>query len=129
MTTQGIRTTVIEPGAVDTELATHVPDEQVLERFAEMDLPMLHPDDIARGIVYATSQPARVDVNELLISRPGRISDRGRSCEWETTEKRSSHHLRGHTADDNGYWNRVSLVRSGSTLPGSCPPAAVSFRG
>ncbi|GGK53583.1 SDR family oxidoreductase [Haloarcula sebkhae] len=71
VTTQGIRTTVIEPGAVDTELATHVPDEQVLERFAEMDLPMLHPDDIARGIVYATSQPARVDVNELLIRPTG----------------------------------------------------------
>ncbi len=43
----------------------------MLERFAEMDLPMLHPDDIARGIVYATSQPARVDVNELLIRPTG----------------------------------------------------------
>ena len=71
VTTEGIRTTVIEPGAVDTELATHIPDEQVLEQFAEMDLPMLHPDDIARGIVYATSQPDRVDVNEILIRPTG----------------------------------------------------------
>ncbi|AAG18739.1 MULTISPECIES: SDR family oxidoreductase [Halobacterium] len=71
LTSQDIRTTIIEPGAVDTELSTHVPDEQVLERFAEMDLPMLHPDDIARGIVYATSQPQRVDVNELLIRPTG----------------------------------------------------------
>jgi NADP-dependent 3-hydroxy acid dehydrogenase YdfG len=67
----GIRSTLIEPGAVETELATHIPDEQVIEQFAEMDLPMLDPDDIARSIVYATSQPQRVDVNEILIRPTG----------------------------------------------------------
>jgi NADP-dependent 3-hydroxy acid dehydrogenase YdfG len=68
---EGIRSTIIEPGAVETELATHIPDEQVIEQFAEMDIPVLDPDDIARSVVYATSQPQRVDVNEILIRPTG----------------------------------------------------------
>jgi NADP-dependent 3-hydroxy acid dehydrogenase YdfG len=68
---QDIRTTVIEPGAVDTELPTHIPDEQLLEQLSEMDVPTLAPDDIARGIVYATNQPKHVDVNELMIRPTG----------------------------------------------------------
>jgi NADP-dependent 3-hydroxy acid dehydrogenase YdfG len=31
----------------------------------------LAPEDIARGIVYATNQPTHVDVNELLIRPTG----------------------------------------------------------
>lgn len=68
---QDIRTTVIEPGVVDTELPTHIPDEQFLEQLAEMDVPALAPEDIARGIVYATNQPKHVDVNELMIRPTG----------------------------------------------------------
>jgi NADP-dependent 3-hydroxy acid dehydrogenase YdfG len=68
---QDIRTTVIEPGAVDTELPTHIPDEQLLEQLADMDVPTLAPEDIARGIVYATNQPKHVDVNELMIRPTG----------------------------------------------------------
>jgi NADP-dependent 3-hydroxy acid dehydrogenase YdfG len=68
---QDIRTTVIEPGAVDTELPTHIPDEQLLEQLADMDVPTLAPEDIARGIVYATNQPEHVDVNELMIRPTG----------------------------------------------------------
>jgi NADP-dependent 3-hydroxy acid dehydrogenase YdfG len=73
VTTEGIRTTVIEPGAVETELPTHITDERILERFAEMDLPTLDPDDVARSIVYATSQPEGVSVNELLIRPTGQV--------------------------------------------------------
>ena len=68
---QDIRTTVIEPGVVDTELPTHIPDEQFLEQLADMDVPALAPEDIARGIVYATNQPKHVDVNELMIRPTG----------------------------------------------------------
>ncbi|WP_440988524.1 SDR family NAD(P)-dependent oxidoreductase [Haloarchaeobius baliensis] len=73
VTTEGIRTTVVEPGAVETELPTHITDEQILEQLGEMELPTLDADDIARGIVYATSQPAHVDVNELLIRPTGQV--------------------------------------------------------
>lgn len=51
----GIRVTLIEPGMVDTPFFDQ-PPEQALE-----------PADIARAVVYALSQPAHVDVNELLI--------------------------------------------------------------
>jgi NADP-dependent 3-hydroxy acid dehydrogenase YdfG len=68
---QNIRTTIIEPGAVDTELGTHIPDEQVLEQLAEREIPTLAPEDIARGIVYATNQPEHVDVNEIMIRPTG----------------------------------------------------------
>ncbi|QLG48656.1 SDR family oxidoreductase [Natrinema halophilum] len=71
VTTDDIRTTVIEPGAVDTELATHITDEQILDEFAEMDMPMLSPEDIARSIVFATAQPQHVSVNELLVTPTG----------------------------------------------------------
>jgi NADP-dependent 3-hydroxy acid dehydrogenase YdfG len=68
---QDIRTTVIEPGVVDTELPTHIPDEQLLEQLAEVDVPTLAPEDVARGIVYATNQPEHVDINELMIRPTG----------------------------------------------------------
>jgi NADP-dependent 3-hydroxy acid dehydrogenase YdfG len=77
VTAQGIRTTVIEPGAVATELPTHITDEQILERIQELsqaDIPLLAPEDIARGIVYATTQPEHVDVNELLIRPTGQAA-------------------------------------------------------
>jgi NADP-dependent 3-hydroxy acid dehydrogenase YdfG len=60
---------VIEPGAVDTELGQHIPDEEVMERMAEMvqDMTVLQPEDIAAAIRYAVTQPPRVSVNELLV--------------------------------------------------------------
>jgi hypothetical protein len=65
----GVRVTVIEPGAVDTELGEHIPDEQVRERMAEMaeDMSFLQSEDIANAIRYAVTQPEHVSVNELLV--------------------------------------------------------------
>jgi hypothetical protein len=65
----GVRVTVVEPGAVDTELGEHIPDEQVQERMAEMvqEMEILDPEDIAAGVRYAVTQPQHVSVNELLI--------------------------------------------------------------
>jgi NADP-dependent 3-hydroxy acid dehydrogenase YdfG len=64
----GVRTTLIEPGAVATELQSHnTPEMQqrLKERFG--DIKILDADDIAAGIMYAVSQPAHVNVNEILI--------------------------------------------------------------
>jgi NADP-dependent 3-hydroxy acid dehydrogenase YdfG len=52
----GVRTTVIEPGGVETPFFDNPNPDGRLE-----------PDDIARAIMYAISQPAHVDVNEILI--------------------------------------------------------------
>ena len=64
-----IRTTLIEPGAVDTELVSHnrpEVQESLKERWKNMSK-KLESEDIAASILYAVSQPAHVSVNELLI--------------------------------------------------------------
>ena len=50
-----IRVTLIEPGMVDTPFFDNRPENA------------LEDDDIARAVIYALSQPERVDVNEILI--------------------------------------------------------------
>jgi NADP-dependent 3-hydroxy acid dehydrogenase YdfG len=70
----GIRTTVIEPGFVDTELQGHNEHPAVLEVMEQMrkSVPeVLQAEDIANGILYAVTQPQRVDVNEVLIRPTG----------------------------------------------------------
>jgi NADP-dependent 3-hydroxy acid dehydrogenase YdfG len=64
-----IRTTLIEPGAVDTELASHNREEiqeTLKKRWQGIDK-KLEADDIARAIMYAVTQPQHVNVNEILI--------------------------------------------------------------
>ena len=67
-----IRTTVISPGAVATELPDSVTDPDVAERlhkfYAEVAIPA---DSFARAVAFAISQPEDVDVNEILF-RPTR---------------------------------------------------------
>ena len=54
-----IKVTLIEPGTVDTPFFSNRPEGA------------LDPEDVARAVVYALSQPAHVDVNEVLV-RPVR---------------------------------------------------------
>jgi NADP-dependent 3-hydroxy acid dehydrogenase YdfG len=67
-----IRTTVISPGAVDTELPDTITDPDVAmamrKFYDEMAIPA---DSFARAVVFAMSQPEDVDVNEILF-RPTR---------------------------------------------------------
>ncbi len=63
-----IRVTVIEPGAVETELPTHITDEEAKEGLSGLlSLDILQAEDIASAVVYAVTQPDRVSVNEILI--------------------------------------------------------------
>jgi NADP-dependent 3-hydroxy acid dehydrogenase YdfG len=67
-----IRTTVISPGAVATELPNSVTDPETAERihkfYQEVAIPA---DSFARAVAFAMSQPEDVDVNEILF-RPTR---------------------------------------------------------
>jgi NADP-dependent 3-hydroxy acid dehydrogenase YdfG len=67
-----IRTTVISPGAVATELPNTVTDPQAAERirnfYAEVAIPA---ESFAQAVAFAMSQPEEVDVNEILF-RPTR---------------------------------------------------------
>jgi NADP-dependent 3-hydroxy acid dehydrogenase YdfG len=64
-----IRVTVIEPGAVATELRdhiTHAETKQTIETWAN-SMRQLQPEDVAASIVYAVTQPSHVNVNEILL--------------------------------------------------------------
>jgi NADP-dependent 3-hydroxy acid dehydrogenase YdfG len=57
-----IKVTLIEPGIVDTPFFETTPQHA------------LHPDDVARAVLFALTQPASVDINEILmrpIRQPG----------------------------------------------------------
>jgi NADP-dependent 3-hydroxy acid dehydrogenase YdfG len=68
----GVRVTLIEPGAVATELPGHNrPEvlEQMAKRFAGVT--PLEAEDIARAILYAIGQPPNVSINEVLVRPSG----------------------------------------------------------
>ncbi len=52
----GVRVTLIEPGMVDTPFFDNPPQIEAL-----------HAEDVARAVIFAVSQPSRVDINEILI--------------------------------------------------------------
>jgi len=64
-----IRVTIIEPGLVATELPQHVTDPKAKETTANFygSVKNLESEDIAAAIIYAVTQPPRVNVNEILI--------------------------------------------------------------
>ena len=64
-----IRVTMVEPGAVETELPEHITDEEARQGLNTMleQLEPLKAEDIARAITYVVTQPQRVSINEILI--------------------------------------------------------------
>jgi NADP-dependent 3-hydroxy acid dehydrogenase YdfG len=68
VTRRHVRVSLVEPGAVETELAGHNRPE-VLEglrkRFATMD--RLQADDISDAVTYIVTRPRHVAINEILI--------------------------------------------------------------
>ena len=68
VTRRHVRVTVIEPGAVATELATHLrPEvlEGMMATFGPME--MLRSEDIAESIAFTVTRPRRMAVNEVLV--------------------------------------------------------------
>src|SRR5690606_39176840 len=64
----GIKVTLIEPGAVDTDMQE---ESTAKKKIKVKALEMLKADDIALSVLYCLSQPKRCDVVELKI-RPHR---------------------------------------------------------
>jgi len=63
-----VRVTVIEPGAVGTELTdhiTHAATKEATEEYVK-DL-AIRPEDIADVIAFAVSRPRRMTLNEILV--------------------------------------------------------------
>jgi NADP-dependent 3-hydroxy acid dehydrogenase YdfG len=64
----GIRVTCVEPGAVKTEFVAHMRADvraAVAQRLGEME--QLESQDVAAAILYAVTQPQRVNVNILTL--------------------------------------------------------------
>ncbi len=51
----GVRVTLIEPGVTETSFFDEIPEVA------------MQPEDIANAVIYAVSQPAHVDVNEIML--------------------------------------------------------------
>ena len=63
-----MRVSLVEPGAVATELQSHLRDkirEQAAARFE--DVQILQPEDIADAVAYIVTRPRHVAINEVLI--------------------------------------------------------------
>ena len=67
----GIRSTIISPGAVATELPESITEPDVAERIRKLYEIAIPADAFARAVAFAMSQPEDVDINEILF-RPTR---------------------------------------------------------
>jgi NADP-dependent 3-hydroxy acid dehydrogenase YdfG len=67
-----IRTTVISPGAVATELANSITEPDIAENVGRFMREVALPaESFARVVAFAISQPEDMDINEILF-RPTR---------------------------------------------------------
>ena len=62
---EGIRVSLIEPGAVHTNWGFNVPKDQMKERRDSLEA--LTSEEVARALVYAFAQPANMNVQEMLL--------------------------------------------------------------
>jgi NADP-dependent 3-hydroxy acid dehydrogenase YdfG len=63
-----IRTTIISPGAVATELLEHISDKKIQEQTKDFVSKIAIPaDSFARMVAFAINEPENVDVNEILF--------------------------------------------------------------
>jgi NADP-dependent 3-hydroxy acid dehydrogenase YdfG len=64
----GVRSTVICPGIVSTELANAISDEEMAKNIRQRrDAFAISPDAIARAVAFAIEQPDDVDINEVVV--------------------------------------------------------------
>jgi NADP-dependent 3-hydroxy acid dehydrogenase YdfG len=69
---EGIRVSVIEPGAVWTQWGHNVPAEEMRQRRESLEA--LQPEDVAQALRYAFMQPPNVLVEEILVRPVRQIS-------------------------------------------------------
>ncbi|WP_236601012.1 SDR family oxidoreductase [Ktedonobacter sp. SOSP1-85] len=62
-----IRTTVLSPGAVATELPNSITEPDIAENVRKLYEMAIPADSFARAVAFAMSQPDDVDINEILF--------------------------------------------------------------
>ena len=108
-----IRTTVLSPGAIATDLASSVTEPDVAKAVRDAMEIALPAETFATMVAFAMGQPDDVDINEILL-RPNRAgavgrpasSDRGRLGDLSAFNRRGS-----------GSKSAVRLVRSAPRPP------------
>jgi len=63
-----VRVSLVEPGAVETELRDHLrPEIEAAARARTADVELLEADDIADTVAYIVTRDRRIAVNEILV--------------------------------------------------------------
>ncbi|GAB1780276.1 SDR family oxidoreductase [Priestia megaterium] len=62
-----IRTTIISPGTISTELLESISDEELKSEIVEVSKIGIEPASIARAIAFAIEQPSDVAINEMIV--------------------------------------------------------------
>lgn len=65
----GVRTTLVSPGPTDTPIWDEVDTGSGAKRSFPSRSAMMPPDGVASAVLYAVTQPAEVNVDELRLSR------------------------------------------------------------
>lgn len=67
-TKNNIRSMIVSPGVVNTELFSTITDEQTRTNTEKSEKTIgLRDEDIANAVIYAIDQPANVNINEILL--------------------------------------------------------------
>src|ERR1700704_6155996 len=72
ITSRYVRSSLVEPGATESELVTHV-REEVRDQLTAALGQKLEAEDIADAIVYIVTRPRHVAINEILVRPPGQV--------------------------------------------------------
>jgi len=67
MTPYNIRSTIISPGPVDTDLPSSVTDTAVAEEVRKIHEMAISVETLAETIAFAINQPESVDINEIVV--------------------------------------------------------------
>jgi NADP-dependent 3-hydroxy acid dehydrogenase YdfG len=62
-----IRTTIISPGAVKSELTEIISDAETAKNVHELTAMAIGADAVARAITFAVEQPKDVDIKEIVV--------------------------------------------------------------
>lgn len=62
-----IRSTIISPGAISTELLEGITDESLASQIRENIAAFMSPQEVAAAVLFAISQPEHLAINEILL--------------------------------------------------------------
>lgn len=62
-----VRTTILSPGLIRSEINAHMSDKQAQAHMEDLARVAIEPIAVAQAVAYALEQPAEVDINEIIL--------------------------------------------------------------